>query len=421
MKTTITKTLAALAFAAVLTSCSKRNEEIVPENPGNFVLAVTPIALEGVADYLVTAGNLDEGTVSIIGNGVEQDGTYRYYVTANNKFFSMLYGQGNPGAVTAYNIVGGKLNKLTNFVTETVQAFAPVKDDILMVKVPRSIASTDGNPTASALWYRVNTNTTSIVGEGTLDALAPAANGEIAHFSWIKQVGDKVWMPFFSITGRNFWTKHPDEAWIAVYSYPDMQLEKVIKDDRTSFIGKYFTDGLSVQENGDVYAYSPAAAADDNVESPETSDSKFTSTKPSAITRLKSGTTEFDKSYFFNFETASGGYVITNWMYLGQDKYIANVVLKNDKDRDAYTDGKQLAIVNVADQTVKLVTGFPDPESVEFITTNNYTPKDGKYGYIGVNLNDGTTWIYKIDASTASATRGLKVEGGKITAIQHLQ
>jgi len=407
MKTKITKAFATLAFAAVLASCSKKNTEVVPEDPGNFILAVTPVASTGVADYLVTASSLDEGTVSIVGNGTEQDGTYRYYVTANNKFFSMLYGQGNPGAVTAYDIVGGKLNKLTNFVTETVQAFAPVKDDILLVKVPRTISATG---TTNALWYRVNTTSTSIVGEGTLNAIEPTGNGEIAHFSWIRQVGDKVWAPFFGIKNGSFHTDYPDYAGIAIYSYPGMQLEKVIKDTRTSFIGRYFTDGLGVVENGDVYAFSSSVAANSGV---------LTSTKPSAITRIKSGTTEFDQSYFLNFEEVSNGYVITNWLYLGGNKFIAHIEPK--ATRGAYKAGIRLAILNVVDRTVTAVSGFADPATISSITTNNYTPKDGRHGYIGVNLTDGTTWVYKIDASNATATKGLKVEGGKITAIQHLQ
>ncbi|WP_449440634.1 DUF4374 domain-containing protein [Pedobacter steynii] len=72
------------------------------------MLLLTPVASTGVGPItFVTSSSLDTGKVSILGNGVEQDGTYRYYVTSNNKFFSMLYGQGNPGAVTTYNIVGG--------------------------------------------------------------------------------------------------------------------------------------------------------------------------------------------------------------------------------------------------------------------------------------------------------------------------
>lgn len=406
MKAKLTKAIMAVAFTAALTSC-KKDKNNIPENPGNFVLAVTPIASTGVADYLVTASSLEEGAVSIIGNGVEQDGTYRYYVTANNKFFSMLYGQGNPGAVTSYDIKDGKLNKLSNFVSETVQAFAPVNEDILMLKIPRTINATGAT---LANYYRVNTNnSTAISGEGTIDAIAPTGNGEIAHFSWIRQVGTKVFAPFFSIKNRSFETDYPDFAGIAVYSYPAMQLEKVIKDTRTSFIGRYFVDGLGLVENGDIYAFSSSVAVNGGV---------LTSTKPSAITRIKAGTTEFDQSYFYNFETISGGYVITNWIYIGSNNFIANVTPKAEKG--AYVTGKQLAVVNVADKTFKLITGTPAAADVQTVTTNNYTPNDGKHAYIGFNLKDGTTYVYKIDAAAGTAVKGLKVEGGLITAIQHL-
>ena len=406
MKKIVTTALSVLAFATIITSCKKSSSEAVAENPGNYVLAVTPVASTGVADYLVTANDLESGTVSIIGNGVEQDGTYRYYVTSDKKFFSMLYGQGNPGAVTVYDVKDGKINKLNDFTAATVHAFAPVNKDILMVKVPRAFAAT--GPTL-ANWYIVSTETNAQTSEGTLDAVAASGNGEIAHFSWIKQVGDKVYAPFFSITGRTFETNYPDFAGIAVYSYPSMAYEKTIKDTRTSFIGRYFTDGLAVVENGDTYAFSSSVAQKGNV---------LTSTKPSSITRLKAGTTEFDQTYLMNFETASNGYVITNWLYVGQNKFVAQVEPK--ETRGAYVDGKRLAIVDVISQTVTMVTGFPEADKIADVTVNNYSPKDGKTGYVGVNLVDGTTWVYKVDASNNTATRGLKVEGGLITAIQYV-
>lgn len=416
MKTTITKTLLALAFAGVLSSCEKKeNREVIPPNPGNYIIAVTPTAIASKADYLVTAGSLESGTVSIIGNGAEQDGTYRYYVTANNKFFSMLYGQGSPGAVTVYGITDGKLKKLNDFVSATVHAFAPVNDDILSIRVPRRLAAA-GTPTVYE-WYRVSTNTNQEIAKGTTDAILPSGNGEIAHLSWIKQVGNKVFAPYFSIY-NSFFTKFPDEAGIAVFSYPEMKYEKTIRDTRTSFIGRYFTDGLGLVENGDCYAFSSSVAADDD---PATTavDAKMTSTRPSAITRIKAGTTEFDQSYFLNFEEVSNGYVITNWLYIGQNKFVANIEPKATKGQ--YVVGKRLAIVDVVAKTVKAVTGFPEVAQISSVTTTNYSPKDGKTGYIGVNLVSGSTYVYKIDAVTASATQGIKVEGGVITAIQHLQ
>jgi len=402
-------TLAALGLATAFTSCSDDTVG-TPENPGNYILTVTPVASTGVADYLLTTGSLESGTASIIGNGVEQDGTFRYYLTHNKKFFSMLYGQGNPGAVTAYSLQGGRLNKLVNFQSETVQAFAPVKKDVLLFKISRSLTA----PTSS--WYKVDTDSLLIKkhGTGTTNTLAMTGNGELGHFSWLKQVGDKVYAPYFCINGRFFNTAYPDSTWIAVFNYADMKLEKVIRDNRTSFIGRYFTDGLSVQENGDVYGFSSAVATTGTATETGTPGS----TKPSAILRIKSGTTEFDKSYFLNFENLSGGMNITNWYYLGNSTYLTQATTRTEKG--AYADGLNIGILNVANGTYQPVTGMPAKADIVSISDNNFTPKDGKTGYLGVNLKDGTSYVYKVDASTQTATRGLQVEGGTITSVQYL-
>lgn len=398
--------IAAFVAAATLASCSKSDSDVTPptpDNPGNYILTVTPAASEAVADYLLTASNLDAGKISTAGNGIEQDGTYRYYVTHNNKFFSMLYGQGNPGAVTAYDIQDGKLNKLTNFQTETVQAFEPVNDDLLLFKISRSLTSPLSN------WYKVNTNSLLITSEGSTNTLELTGNGELAHFSWLKQVGDKVYAPYFSIKDRNFGTSYPDSAWIAVFNYADMSVEKVIKSDRTSFIGRYFRDGLALTENGDLYGFSASVATDGTA---------FNSTKPSAVVKIDTEREEFDPSYFFNFEEASGGMNITEWLYLGNNTFM--VLASTKEEKGAYATGKHVGIINVVDKSFKSVSDMPDAASIESLTYNNYTPKDGKTAYLGVNLTDGTTWVYKIDASTSTATRGLQVEGGRLTAIQYL-
>ncbi|RZL13066.1 MAG: DUF4374 domain-containing protein, partial [Hymenobacter sp.] len=343
-------TLATLFVAtAFLSSCSK--DDANPGSRGNYILTVTPAASTGVADYLLNAPSLEAGSITTKGNGIEQDGTYRYYVTTNNKFFSMLYGQGNPGAVTAYTNPGGKLNKVTNFQTETVQAFAPVDKDLLLFKISRNSAS----PTST--WYKVNTDNLLITADGSTNTLNLTHNGELAHFTWLKQVGTKVFAPYFSIKNTSFNTAYPDSAWIAVYNYADMKVEKVIKDNRTSFIGRYFTDGLSVTENGDVYAFSSAVATASGTSSTGTATSTLSSTKPSAITRIKSGTTEFDQSYYLNFESISGGMNITNWLYLGNNLYLVNATAKAEKG--AYAVGKTIGILDVNAKTFKAVTGLP--------------------------------------------------------------
>lgn len=403
MKTSLKSLLAAMTIAATLNSCSKSDSDSAPANPGNFIIAATPIASTAVADYLLTTASLDTGTVSTAGNGKEQDGSYRYYVTHRNMFFSMLYGQGNPGAVTTYNIIDGKLNKINNFQTETVQSFAPVNNDILLIKSPRSITDLG----ATAFWYQVNTDSLKISKKGEINAMTLANNGEIGHFSWIKQVGNKVFAPFFCIIDRSFSTNHPDEAWIAVFSYPEMKLEKVITDNRTSYIGRYFQDGLALVENGDVYAFSPSLANNNGV---------ITTTKPSAVTRIKSGTTEFDNSFFIDFESLTGGLNIMNWYYVGNNNFVTFATTKEEKIKNS--TAKTVGILNVANKTYTPVTGLPAKADIASFSTNNY--KINGAAYFGVNMTDGVNYVYKVEAGNAKATRGVKVTGGTITAVSHL-
>ena len=407
--------LFASAIALGMASCSKDNKDNGGGSnvgAGRFIIAAAPTSTgsQGVADYLLTAGNLESGTLSTEGNGVEQDGTYRYYTTSGNKFFSMLYGQGNPGAVTVYQLdKNGKMEKLTNFQSETVQAFAAVGKDILMVKQARKYA------TPTSHWYRVSTESLTIVGEGQINSAELANNGELAHFSWIEQVGNKVFAPFFSIkaTDAGGWTTdYPNNAWVAVYSYPDMTLEKVIKDNRTSSIGLYFTNGLTQVEIGDVYAFSPS-----NTITTNGTEQSFNATKPSAIIRIKSGTTEFDQSYLYDIEAVAGGAYLTSWINVGNGVVVATLNTHDKKSQ--WQAANKLAVIDLANKTFKWVSGAPDPAMIADFSMTNYSAKDGT-AYIGITTTDNKSAVYKINAGTATATRGLELVGGNITAIQWL-
>ena len=399
-------------LATFFVSCSDSDDSNSGGDNGEgidskYIITATPTASEGVADYILTADALDSGTITTAGNGIEQDGTYRYYVTSQNRFFSLLYGQGNPGAVTTYGLNSeGVLEKLSDFQSETVQAFAPVDDDILLMKISRNSES----PISS--WYRLDTNTLQFTAEGQINTqeLADKENGEIAFFSWITQVGNKVYLPYFTVKAccnDAFGTEYPDEANIAVFSYPEMEYEKTIHDERTSYIGRYFVNGLSVDETGDAYAFSSAIA---------TTNGDVTSTLPSAITRIKSGTTEFDE-YYFDLEAASGGLYLTDHIYVGSGKFIG---IMNAEKSSAYASGNIYAVIDVYNKTYTQITGTPDPSTILSLTgRNNYVSEDGSTVYIGITTETGS-YVYNIDVAGASATRGLEVEGGVITAISKL-
>jgi hypothetical protein len=50
----------------------------------------------------------------------------------------------------------------------------------------------------------------------------------------------------------------------------------------------------------------------------------------------------------------------------------------------------------------------------------NLVSEDGTSAIVGINTPEGN-WIYTINGSTAVATKGIKVEGGQITAIAKLK
>ncbi|WP_281232891.1 DUF4374 domain-containing protein [Flavobacterium gelatinilyticum] len=411
MKTISKLPLLLAAFAFTFTSCESNDEQNEEVSGGTsktkYIVTVTTGA-QGVADYLLTTSDISTGSITTQGNGLEQDGTYRYYLATQNKFFSFLYGQGNPGAVTTYGLTAnGDLTKTSNFQAETVQVFAPVNKDILMVKVPRSGASI-------SYMYKVDAEKSILTGTEQQDTRLLVGNknpdlAERAHFTWATQVGDKVFMPYMKINGiapDTFGSRHADSTWVAVYSYPDLKLEKIIKDDRTSYLGAYFTNGLFQDEKGDAYGFSGAIA---------TSNGVVTSKKPSAVVKINKGTTEFDQSYFFNVEEKSGGYKISSTSYISNGKFL--LLMYGNPGTNA--GAVKLAVADVYNQTFKWVTGMP-AVLTSATTRYNITTEDGNSAVLGVNTPDGN-WIYAINSTSAAATKGMKVEGGQITAIQKLK
>lgn len=403
-------------------ACKKSDTPSVDNEPdtdtpreGVFVLAAKA-GLAG-ADVMYTSNTLDAGVFETTGKGVEQKGADRSYVVNNGMIFSFLFGGSAPGAVTAYKINANKqLEKVTDFQTETMHAYGIIGDDILMVK--NAWQATE----EYAKWYRFDTKMLQIVAQGEINANQLAGNGGKAFFTDLKQVGNKVFAPYWNIeSGVTFASDYPDSTMIAVYSYPDMKLEKVIRDARTGSIGAYFRSGIEVDEQGDVYVIGTKLGPDKSI--------KYSTKTPVAFMKIKKGTTEYDKSYFFNITEASGGKYIFKKLYLGKGNFL--LVMGDNAERYGTTMGLSnpisFAIANVYDATFKWVTGVPTPTSIYRTTeySYNYSPLDGKTGYLGINVLDMETFslkgsVYKFDAETATATEALTLDKGGLTSVNWL-
>lgn len=406
--------IALTSCALILGSCSKTNTEKTLPSDGSmkYIIAATPIGTQNVADYLLVTDSIESGSISTIGNGIEQDGTYRYYHTIKNKFFSLLYGQGNPGDVTVYNLNNtGSLVQATKFQTETVQIQGAVQDkELFMMKVPRRGAGTAG-------WWRVDGESLQIVANGATDIVEidQNDNGERCHFNGFVVRGNKIYFSYMSIKGdgsADSWkTDYPNRTNLAVYSYPDMQFQKIIRtENKTGSIGSYFNSGMVLDEKGDIYGFSPALT--------DSWAGNQKSTGPSGVVRVKNNVDEFDNSYFFDLQSVSGNRRVNSVKYLKNGKVFA-VFYAN---ADELAGGSKFAIVDVYNKTLSWISGVPEGADIYVEDLGIYVSQNKENVVFGVNNNvTNENYLYIVDVNNSSAMRGKKVVGGKITAVSMLE
>lgn len=403
--------LTTLAGTMALCGCEDNDTPYVASTGSYIVIATPDGQLQEGADYILQAESLEEGTITNKNAGIEQDG-YRYYTFTNNQVFSLLYGQGNPGDVRIYGLDNHNELELKGTInTPTVQAFGPYNKELIEIRSPRNIA------TPNAEIMRIDTENYLITGRN--DAINTAnlvGNGEMAHFTGVFKVGNDIWAPFMSIsgvTGKSFNTEYTDSTWIAVFSYPDLQLKTVLKDNRTSYIGYYFSQScLDVTENGDVYCFSQATTGYNGVKA---------SSNPSAAIRVKAGQMTFDPDYFFNIQEKSGGYHLYSARYVGHNKFCLIMYAEPHTTTPAGDAPYRFAIVDVVAQSFTWVTGMPDAQNLAAVARLPYV--DSAAGTIawGIMTKNDAPHVYIIDAQTATARKGLRVEAGGITAVGRIR
>lgn len=411
------------AASAILlfSACSKKStpapeipEPEEPKKEGVFVISATPGL--GRADILYTVNRLDSGELITEGTGVEQSGS-RNFIINNDMLFSLKFGGAGVGAVTAYKINEERqLEKVTDFQTETMHVRGNAGDDILMMKQAWQPAED------FTQWYRFNTKTLQIENQGEFNSeeLAGVEKNEKAFFTSFTKVGDKIFAPYWSIvSGQAFMSDYLDSNWIAVYNYPAMTLDKVIRDGRTGSIGAYFASGLEVDENEDIYVFGTKLTYRGRTDT--------LSDTPSGIMKIKKNTTEYDQTYFLDISKVAGkGQYVYRKMYLGKGNFL--LTMGERKSYNPYGTTLALfypslirfAIVNVYDGTFKWVSGTPDPSTIGHTSSDysdNYSALDGT-GYLAITygtFGSAKSTVYKFDAATATATPGLTTKEGSTT------
>ncbi|MGV3704931.1 MAG: DUF4374 domain-containing protein [Arcticibacter sp.] len=404
--------LAVVASAAV--SCSKDGDsDNLPVSQDTvYALGIGITTPKETTNYVVQASDLMNGTISPVGNGMLQEG-YRDYAFGGGVFFSLGgLGVSNVNAITVDS--QNKLAARTGLTLELPNNQLVDIDGKGKTMVGVSLPAT---PTAglNAKFYTLDiaANTFGNKKEVPMNSIHPSSQDWLFH-TGLQVVGSQVFQTFYPVDYQTYNTKNTDTNYVAVYSYPGFQLQKVIKDTRTGPSGAFNTmSGLFKTESGDLYAVSTSSIYNGYSQA----------TKPAGILKIANGTSVFDPNYFFNTDTAPNGGKIAHAVYIGGNKLFAaittvppsNPVVGTEKWSDA---NLTLAIVDLSAKTIIRVAGVPVFKG-DGGRSFAALIEDGKvYSAIGQN---GVVNIYQTNIATATAKKGAVIQGTFLGGIARLK
>lgn len=393
--------LGAITAASLIsfTSC-KKTEGGGQQTTGDYVLAIRSEGdAEVSSDYLVTTDSLMDGKISIRGNGIEQSG-YHFYQQTGKYLTTITYTDAN--VATVYKMNDSKeLVEHIKFSIEQLHLMHPISEtEFITMNIPRGGSE-------NATFYVVNAETGVTIKEKATSVYTPTnGSGEQAYFSGMTLRDDKLYVSFFQILDNTFASTQTDSAYVAIYSWPELEYQKTITDPRTGPAGAYAAEGhVFTTETNDIYTMSPCAIA---AGAPQ-------ETRPSGILRINNGEEEFDDSYFFNIEEATGGYKLCNASYLGNNKVLASIFSFKEHTADDLWSRRdvKLAIIDVVAQTVNYIDGIPvhygGPTGA---FPNQYIEDNGKV-YIKITTDSGIN-IYEVDPNTYTAKKGAEIDGAAV-------
>lgn len=363
---------------------------------GKYVMALGVSSSSSTSYYLITATDLMTGVLSPIGNGIEQTG-YRDFQQGAQTIFSI--GGLGVNDVNGFTMdAAGKLQKRGNFTfTSSLNGFEQVDQSTMLgVEFPKTPQGGD-----AFKFYTVDINNVAVT--RTVSHPVFQLGEKVTAENWPSFTGmrisdNKVYVTYYLMHPVTYATTETDEVFVAVYSYPELELISRTTDSRTGPAGSFNTNcGIIKDEQGDMYTMSACAKANGYTQS----------TKPAGFLRIKKGATSFDDSYYFNIEEITGGLKPAHIKYIGNGLVFAEVsTLKEQIDIWADSDLK-LCIIDLYNKTVKDVQGAPVHNGQG---SRSFTALvQGNDVYLPITLADGT-YIYRTDVSQAVAQKGAKVQ-----------
>lgn len=464
MKKTTTRShlLCIMALAGcMLTACDSSEDTITDDTPPqeetvkkSYVVAAT---VDGTS-YLLTANSLDEGSISVKGNGTEVIGG-TYWVFKNQKYlFGLVYNKGGNGTGASYYLdADNAIREKYTYEYNRITTYGIWGDNVITASTGNGsadMADADGNLPQVLLFNYLNANDGSQT-EGSVNAENFLGNGEKVHLAGMVEANGKLYTSVIpggmSLYGIKRWpdcvtdpeliatadggsgsgsytagtipsTQYPDKAYIAIYSGKNFNETPVIAEtDKIGYAcGRYasqYYQTIWAADNGDVYVFSSGygrtAVSSDDLK-------KVEGKLPSGVMRIKAGETKFDDSYYVNLEEIGKKHALYRCWHISDDYFLLQMYNGGLEEmlKGRTAEMNQLAVFKGEDRTITPVTGLP-ADLAGF--GGEPFGEDGKM-YIAVSVTGGDyPAFYRIDAKTGVATKGLTVEADELTTAGVLQ
>ena len=455
--------LPAALLAATLTSCGAdepNNSPVTPvvEQKGTFVIPADITASGNAASHvLLTTANLSSGTLSPRDNGLLFDGGFEYIFFQNKYLCTLQYNQANAGTTRSYILRNGQLEKRDKgFEVRRFTTYGTWNDELM------TVSTGDGNKAAAdANGYLPKTFLVSYLNipaetERNNDTKQPQflsenflGNGEYVTLSGLLQREGKLYAAAIpmglsqygsSVDGGKYirngyadlvktenggskssaykkgelqWTQYPDECWIAIFDNNAFEGRKLIKTDKISYAcGRFKSQYFQMIWNdadGDLYVFSPSFAK-------TMTDKRQQTSLPAGVVRVKKGEADFDKNYYFNLETLTGGRAFQRTFPVGGDNFLFYLYNKGYGQLTNQDLANELGVFSAKSGKFVSVTGLP----ADVVSLGNRPYAENGVAYVPVMTKTGNPAIYQINLSTGVATRGVEVDATQLNAVGRL-
>lgn len=398
------KQILSIAFicATILTSCNGDDDNTSTGNTSNLAVSLTSSGGENI-DVLLPVDNFATDEVSSVGLGILQPGGIRrLYYQVGKTIISSKYDE--DGTAIGYRFIDGELTQIGEVAANTAYRIFGKVDDTTLIAVEAA-----KNGYEKRIFNVINTENMGITNSVETSIEEITDENLISWPTGIVVRGDKLFLSYFLVHNENFQTPNSDEARVAVYNYPELTLDKIIRDDRAADIGIYGNfNGLITTEDNDIYTYSSSSYASGFNPQP---------TLNSAILRINNNETDFDSSYYLDFETISGGNKINFMHYAGNDKLVVRMVTDDSGLWATYSPNSEnpvckIAIVDLIDKTVTEVSEIPLHGGQWSTPATNYN------GKVYMNISDSNgAYIYEIDPTNATAVKSPQATSTEIRGL----